>query len=454
MKRKFFALVAMLMTAFSLSSCLSSDDDTNVEYSHDTAITAFSLGTLDRYVKTAAGKDTLLKDNVTGSSYKFYIDQTTRQIYNPDSLPCGVRDTAVLATISSKNSSPIILMDIDKTDSIVGYYSSSDSINFSKPRYIRVYNNDLSAYVTYTVTVNVHKEQPNVFAWKPLAQNNAQLAALNDLKVTALGDYIYVFGKSAEGMEVYRTSNTDGVNWENVVPDQVTFSADDYKNVVAMGDSLYILSNGTVYTSTDARVWVPNGSDASLLQLIGASSQYLYAYTASGISVSMDKGTTWTPQTLDKDKAYLPTQNISMAVSAIRSTKNVEHLMLLGTRDEATGDTIATIWDHTVDYDAANSDWNYHELDRNQAYKMPYLSEIQVCAADTGYVALGSNGKWYKSLDAGLKWKVDTLVTLPANFSTSARFGFCRDKNKYYWIISHGYVWKGRFNRDGWRKEV
>ena len=126
MKRKFFAFIALITATLSLSSCLSSDE-TTVEYTHDTAITAFSLGSLDRYTKTKAGKDTLLKANVTGSDYKFYIDQAQRSIYNVDSLPCGVRDTAILATISSKNSSPILLMDINKTDSVAAYYSSSDS---------------------------------------------------------------------------------------------------------------------------------------------------------------------------------------------------------------------------------------------------------------------------------------------------------------------------------------
>ena len=148
MKRKFFAFIALISATLSLSSCLSSDDET-VEYTHDTAITAFSLGSLDRWSKTTAGKDTLLKANVTGSNYKFYIDQAQRKIYNPDSLPCGVRDTAVLATITAKNSSPMVWMDIDKTDSITGYYSSSDSVNFSKPRLLRVYSNDLTAYATY-----------------------------------------------------------------------------------------------------------------------------------------------------------------------------------------------------------------------------------------------------------------------------------------------------------------
>ncbi len=453
MKRKFLAFVVLLAATLSLSSCLSSDDDTNVEYTHDTAITAFSLGSLDRYTKTAAGKDTLLKSNVTGSNYKFYIDQATGQIYNPDSLPCGVRDTAVLATITSKNSSPILLMDIDKTDSITGYYSSSDSINFSKPRFIRVYNNDFTAYATYKITVNVHKELPNVFNWQPKAQLNAQLLALQDMKAVALGGYVYVFGKAGGEMKIYKTAITDGFAWDEV-ESQVAFAQNDYQNAVVMDGSLYMLSDGKVYASTDAENWTAQGRDASLQQLIGASSKYLYAYTEAGISVSKDQGATWTAQTLDKDQDYLPTQNLSLSAATIRSTKNAEHLMLMGTRDEALDDSIATIWTHTADLDATtDNEWNYFELDKNQPYKMPKLDEVMTCAADTGFVALGSNAKWYKSTDNGLTWKVDTLVSMPMEFSKTARFGFCRDENKYYWVISNGYVWKGRFNRDGWRKE-
>ncbi len=37
----------------------------------------FSLGKLDRYTKTTAGKDTLINDKVNGANYKFYIDQAT-----------------------------------------------------------------------------------------------------------------------------------------------------------------------------------------------------------------------------------------------------------------------------------------------------------------------------------------------------------------------------------------
>lgn len=454
MKRKFFAFIALITATLSLSSCLSSDE-TTVEYTHDTAITAFSLGSLDRYTKTKAGKDTLLKANVKGSDYKFYIDQAQRLIYNVDSLPCGVRDTAILATISSKNNSPILLMDINKTDSVAAYYSSSDSINFSKPRLIRVYSSDYSAYAQYQVTVNVHKELPYEFKWHELAQNNSQLAAFSYLKAVACGDYIYVFGKTAEGTQVLKSAINDGSAWSSIMMN-VNLSSDAYQSAVALDGKLYISDGGKVYASADAATWaLVSSENADVKQLIGASSKNLYAYnTAAGISVSKDKGVSWKAEKLDTDKAYLPTQNISMNVAGVLSAKDVENVMLLGTRDKALNDTVATTWLRTVDYDAnEDGQWNYLEIEKNKSGKMPWLDQVITCAADTGFVALGSNGKWYKSQDAGLTWKQDAMVVLPAKFATEGRFAFCRDKQHYYWIIRNGYVWRGRFNIDGWSKE-
>lgn len=452
MKRKFFAFIALITATLSLSSCLSSDE-TTVEYTHDTAITAFSLGSLDRYTKTKAGKDTLLKANVTGSDYKFYIDQAQRLIYNVDSLPCGVRDTAILATISSKNSSPILLMDINKTDSVAAYYSSSDSINFSKPRFIRVYSSDYSAYAQYQVTVNVHKELPYEFKWHELAQNNSQLAAFSDLKAVACGDYIYVFGKTTDGTEVLRSAINNGSAWSSITMNE-SLSSDAYQSAVALDGKLYIADGGKVYASADAETWTEVSENADVRQLIGASSKYLYAYTATGISVSKDKGVSWEQEKLDTDKAYLPTQNISMNVAGVLSAKDVENVMLLGTREKALKDTVATTWLRTVDYANEDGQWNYLEIENNKSGKMPRLDQVITCAADTGFVALGSNGKWYKSQNAGLTWKQDKMVVLPAKFATDeGRFAFCRDKQHYYWIIRNGYVWRGRFNIDGWRSK-
>lgn len=287
-----------------------------------------------------------------------------------------------------------------------------------------------------------------------LAQNNSQLAAFSDLKAVACGDYIYVFGKTAEGTKVLKSAINDGCAWSPIMMNE-SLSSDAYQSAVALEGKLYISDGGKVYASADAATWTLVSGNADVKQLIGASSKYLYAYTAAGISVSKDKGASWEQEKLDTDADYLPTQNISMNVAGVLSAKNVENVMLMGTRDKALNDTVATTWLRTVDYDvnAEAGQWNYLEIENNKSGKMPWLDQVITCAADTGFVALGSNGKWYKSQDAGLTWKQDKMVVLPAKFATEGRFAFCRDKQHYYWIIRNGYVWRGRFNIDGWSKE-
>ena len=161
-------------------------------------------------------------------------------------------------------------------------------------------------------------------------------------------------------MKIYKSAASDGNNWAEVTANQ-TFAAVDYQNAVQMGDQLYILSDGKVYASADAVTWNQVGEDSQLKQLVGASSKYLYAFTATGIAVSKDNGATWTAQKMDADFSLLPTQNLSMNVSTIASVKHVENVLLLGTRDASYRDTIATLWNHVADYspNAPESTWNY-----------------------------------------------------------------------------------------------
>ena len=94
-------LVLLMAMALLMASCLKDDNDNDYTYYNDTAITAFSLGTINQYVssKTASGNDTTIKTTLVGSKYRFFIDQQNDSIYNPDSLPCFSDVKQVLATI-------------------------------------------------------------------------------------------------------------------------------------------------------------------------------------------------------------------------------------------------------------------------------------------------------------------------------------------------------------------
>lgn len=79
MRNKLQVFILLISMAWIASSCLD-DNEYEYEYPNDTAITAFSLGTVDRYVHTLSskGEDSVYTEDVDGSEYKFYIDQVKR----------------------------------------------------------------------------------------------------------------------------------------------------------------------------------------------------------------------------------------------------------------------------------------------------------------------------------------------------------------------------------------
>lgn len=147
-----------------LSSCLNSDDDKVVGYD-DTAVTAFTLGTLNRYMHTTSseGGDSVYTTTFAGSKYAMLIDQVNFRIFNRDSLPYGTDVAHVLCTMSTTNSGVIFFKSI--TSDSLFYYSSNDSIDFSSPRTVRVFSSDGQQYRDYTVTLNVKQTSATGFAW-------------------------------------------------------------------------------------------------------------------------------------------------------------------------------------------------------------------------------------------------------------------------------------------------
>ena len=113
------------------TSCLKSDSDSDVKYYDDTAITSFSLGTVNLYLhtKSKSGEDSVYKTTFAGSAYKFYIDQKTFEIYNPDSLPYGSDAAHLLCTITSKNSGVVVL---SKHAGVVDYVDAAEVDRFDR----------------------------------------------------------------------------------------------------------------------------------------------------------------------------------------------------------------------------------------------------------------------------------------------------------------------------------
>ena len=444
MRNKIYTFVALMMATLTMTSCLNDDDENKSVSYKDTAITSFSLGQLKQVRDTVAknGSDSTYTSKYNAARVKFYIDQEQGLIYNPDSLPYGTNPASALAKITTKNSGTVVIK--STTDETFSYYSSSDSINFSTPRVFRVYSNKGSEYRDYKVTVNVHKQKGNVFSWQAM-QANSNFASFTAMKAVSTGNKVYVFGTNGSQTVAYVASKDNGNSWTKL---SKTFTANAYKGVVVQGTKLFVIDNGTVYSSADGNSWATVVTNSSLKQLVAASPAELFALSTTGtLMTSKDNGTTWTTETLDSSTSLLPANNVNYSLAALSS--DTYRVLLVGT---LAGGTKNASWTK-ISY-RQNAQWNYVESSASK-YQLPLYESLAVVSYDKAALALGVNSSsqllpMLLSRDGGITWKSDKSFTYPTDAQAATAFAATVDSDQYIWLISGTKVWRGRLNRIGW----
>lgn len=411
MTHKFLPFIIITATVFLLSSCLSSDDEDNTTYYEDTAISGFSLGTLKvihHTTKKDGVSDSTYTTSLTGSNYKFNIDQTNALIYNTDSLPYGTDAAHVLATISTVNSGVAVLNLHSSTgaDSLA-YYSSTDSIDFTNPVRVRVYNMRATAYRDYTVTVNVHKEEAGSFKWQSTTVEG--LENVTDRRIyTALNGITYLYGRRNGTFVVYQLANG---RWE----EQNWSSEPDFIELGGTSRNVYLLRND------------------SLLR------KDVY-------------GDTWVKDSLDDSATNLPNSDASLIAKVSAVSASTYNLVLIGNRD---GKTV--VWSKVEESDNASAPWAFYNSDEYNRKTLPYLSNLRAVGYGDNILATGGDfTKVYSSPDNGLTWDVDTTYSLPSDFGyTESHFAYGVDTNNIMYITKDGsnQIWSGRLSQLGWKKE-
>ncbi len=470
MKRITKPFVILFSTIILMVSCLNSDNY-NITYYADTAITSFSLGTLNRYltVISSTGEDSTVSATVTGSDYKFYIDQLSQEIYNPDSLPVGTDVAHVICTVGSKNAGTIIIKNIDSDT--LSYYSSTDSIDFTTPREFRVYALDGMAYRKYTVSVNVHQEYADTFMWNE-AGTCDMFKGLTGMKAIEFGGNMMVFGTDGAATNVYLT-NTEGTPSWTQLEENVSLDAEAYKNVIVHDDMIWTLNGKDIIVSSDGQEWsvhsTLDGSDIAdgICALLGAGSKKFYAITSSGGIVSSDDdGLSWQEESVLDDMEMLPTQDVSFACLTVYTNENTERMVIVGNRDVDTyrEDSVAMVWNKIEEYDEGTEAHSWYLSNEKNKYELPRLTNLQMLKYGGVLLAMGGNGlgistaqaftQLYTSGDCGLTWQNYTSYTLPEDFDNSGSnvFTFAMDSDNYLWIMcgGNGQVWRGRLTQMGW----
>lgn len=389
--RKIFMLSGFMAgVLMCVTSCLSTDDTEATLY-EDAVVTNFYISSADVEYHTLSSKgedSTYVKANTDVADIKFLIDQYQGKIYNVDSLPYGTDAKKLLCAYTTKNNGTLGIKTLKKNedgttasgdmeeDYVWIYLSTTDSIDFSYPRKVRVYAyTDHEVFREYTIQVNVKKSN-------------------DDSKVWVRND----------GMTLPQWITTDGA--------------------VGYGKEMAVLSGGNVvYTNADGSVETYGAADVQ--KLLALNPRELYAVsTDNRLIVSRDHGAIWTDD-VTEDREFGVSQALT-AISVARAGVNgVYHTVMFA---DPQLDCKVRQWETWIKTSVGGSDdkWVCQAAGGVNEYNMPEVDGVTVAAANSSvYYAIGKekeDGAYkyiYVSRDGGLTWKKNTDYDLPANLGGS-----------------------------------
>jgi len=449
MKNPLYAFLALGLTMCCLTSCIGDDDD-NTSSSDKCYISSFTLGQMKRVMHATGsdGQDSTYYVSYSGSYYKMTIDQRKLLITNTDSLPLGTRVEAVLATLSYTG---YVIYAESKDAEDWTSYSTSDSIDFSKPLIFRVYAENLSSYRDYTVKLNVRKTDPKAYNWTSQAALPFAAGSEDDCSLLLTASQPVAFALEASSGKVYvMKPNAEGWSKEECTG-LGTMPA--VRSIQYFEGKFWMSCHQSLYSSDNAVDWtqVSLPADITLIRLVASSSSALYASVegADGLPTiaSTTDGIAWTTMKVEAGgftgeplaaTAYEQTNGNRRVVMADRTGSGTEPL---------------TIWNLLEGYDEP---WTLFGQAGDNDFLLPAMNDLCILPVNESLMAVGGTHvggeastalqSIYVSYDNGITWKIDEDHKLPtAAQGTTASVAAATD-GKSLWLMAGDQLWCTRLN--------
>lgn len=456
MKLKHTTLLPLLLVALAtLAGACSSDSDYSSTYStSDCTVTSAVMGTLKRHLttKSSTGADSVYTVSVVGSLYPLSIDQTNARIYNVDSLPVGTDPSRVVFSTFSTTGVATIRSLYSQTDTT---FTATDSTDCSVERLITVYAYNGTSTRTYSLNINVHKEEGDTFRWARLLADDATLKGLEGTPRfvrTATGNAL-TYGLR-DGKPVAVSATTPG-DWTTTALSEGFDPASVCANRTCT--LLYAIDGGRVVTSTDGINWTAT-PDAGFTAdaLVAAGTKTVIALKGGAFWSSADGGATWTEDKAD-EPGNIPVTNCRGTVVPSRTDSQLEDAVVVGRK----ADGGIAVWRRTLDLSGTDTFGWYCLPEMTGDYlTCPNLEQPSLFTYDgttvlTGLKADGTPASLYVSQDNGRTWKDNIVKQLTLAAAGTHRTAATADADNFIWIVdtATGSIWRGRHNRLGWKTE-
>ena len=476
MRIKFLPIIAaLLLVSFTISSCLDEEQITG-EFSTDATIHAFAL------------------DTVHGVSYPFTINQLTGEIYNLDSLPVGA-DTIInkmlVKTITTASGYVVLLNKEGKDsikDDILQGLNTTDSVDFRNPLKVKVLAPEAlnlmyqgvkeemyEKYIRkYTITVNVHKLDPDSLNWgqkkgmqpAPLATRFSNGAVMGAQKSIILNEEIFVFSKTTANIIGYKTTITNPTGWASVGNINLPVTV-ELSSIMPFENKLYAVAEGEVYYSMNGVSWTkhetlndrkisllltafPKNEEGNLNKTIGISAVSIDPTdeTKRRFCFTNETATKWNETGNSLDEIVpdtFPKGNISSAI--FTNGTGIQGAILMGSRTNTRTEVVKPIipW-------SSYSGSTWANLTTINAF-CPILTIPSIMHYGNEFVAFGNDFKTFYASQNGLAWyEADKKMYFPEALTARAGgyYSMVIDQHNFIWIICSKDA-QGEGSDDVWR---
>lgn len=429
------------------TSCLKTDE---LETSPECAMLSFAVGDVTTSVnsKTAAGNDTVIKKVLSGSSFKFNIDQVKGIITTIDSMPNWIDLSGVKPTFSIIGARTFIKSEDDGL-----YYlltSGADSVNMTKPIELIVLASDGISTKKYTVSIKKSSYNNDSLIWNKGVSN---LAVEDDFKTVVRGNRVFAFYTNGAGevMTTNASTNTGLTSW--TTPMNIKGAEIDYASLLLFKDEFYALGkDGCIYKAEEQNrpeTWSKVG-DAVYKKLLASDKYYIYALNESGIVGSADLQT-WKDCGKD-DIDMIPTGTVFSHSYESKTNADLQISMMCGTSDMNEEHDVA--WYKVSSQDeSTDQKWMYIQITKDNAYGMPKFKNMSVAWHQGCLYALGTEGNEgaesykyiYISKDNGISWHTySDTYPLPDGINKVKGMANIVSADGKIWIVQKGgNVWSG-----------
>ena len=437
-----------------LSSCLGTNDDNYDQwYLSNCLISSFSLQS----------------DSVLGlENVKFTIDQVNGLIYNKDSMPYGTEiNWKVICNVKFEYDifpSAIEVLQAATGDSAA--WNTKDSLDFRDYVRLDVFSQDKKYMKRYFAQLNIHQQAPDSMAWSWFS-GRLLGKAIQEQKVIEQDNYFWMYVRSSNGYELYRTPVVDkrtwtpesltGFNEKNISLQQIT----EYEGI------WYIpASDGSLYYSINKTEWEIADSSPVVKTLLGVINGNETGKSSSVLAAIIQEENTLNFATMNANKQWekgvVVPEKFPVTGFGVTSyeTSFYWHLVIAAGKD-INGRLSNAIWETMNGLIwVCSTDERYASFEKREGVIVTHYDDKMFLIGGINASNTAERDILY-SQDRGITWALaDSLMYFPESFRARGYASVIVDKDNFLHLFGGkennsanmlDELWSGRINRLGFK---